>query len=75
MGMNWFTFTYVISLVTCLTLNRSNGRLNTFKGIYFLACYKESSACTFLLNDFHGSCEVHTVLFDTSNMSVINKKG
>lgn len=73
MGMNWLTFTYVISLVTCLALNRSNGRLNTFKGIYFLVCYKESGGCTFLLNYFHGSCEVYTEIFDTSNMSLAKR--
>lgn len=74
MGMNCFTFTYVILLVPCLTLNRCNDRWNTFKDIYFLVCYSKSSFYTFLLYGFCDSCEVHAEIFHTWDMSAINKK-
>lgn len=73
MGMNCFTLIYVFSLVTHFISNRRNDRWNIFKGIHFLMGYKESPY-TFLLNYFHGSCEVHTEIFDTWNMSVIKAK-
>lgn len=74
MGMNCFTFTYVILLVPCLTLNRCNDRWNTFKGIYFLVCYSKSSFYTFLLYGFCDSCEVHAEIFHTWDMSASNKR-
>lgn len=72
MVMNCFTFICVISLVTYLILSRCNDRWNIFKSLDFLTCYKES-AFTFLLNDFHGSSEVHIEVFDTWNMSAIKE--